>query len=227
MSNLILIEPAKRIADAIAICVVVVPVICYKLSALLVGPGRAFPGWSQLYSLVPGIWGVYLRRAFYRLVLPSCGRDVCISFGTVFSHPTARLGHRVYVGVGCMLGDVTLDDDVLIGSHVSIINGRRQHGIDRLDVPVRDQPGEYPRVVIGEDSWIGDRAIVTADVGKHCVVGAGAVVTKPVPDFAIVVGNPARIQGFREQADGRTAAELDRNTPLPAASVRETNVESK
>ena len=86
--------------------------------------------------------GNYLRRAFYRLVLPGCGRDVCLCFGTVFSHPTARVGARMYVGVGCMLGDVTLEDDVLIGSHVSIINGRRQHGIDRLDVAVREQPGD-------------------------------------------------------------------------------------
>jgi acetyltransferase-like isoleucine patch superfamily enzyme len=104
-----------------------------------------------------------------------------------------------------MLGDVTIEDDVLIGSHVSIINGRRQHGIDRLDIPVREQPGEYPRVVIGMDSWIGDRAVVTADVGKHCVVGAGAVVTKPVPDYAIAVGNPARVQGYR----------FESNDPMP------------
>jgi acetyltransferase-like isoleucine patch superfamily enzyme len=110
----------------------------------------------------------------YKCIFPAVGRDVWISFGTVFSHPTARLGSRVYVGVGCMLGDVTLDDDVLIGSHVSIINGQRQHGTARLDVPVREQPGEYPRVTIGIDTWIGDRAIVMASVGRHCVVGAGA-----------------------------------------------------
>jgi acetyltransferase-like isoleucine patch superfamily enzyme len=97
-----------------------------------------------------------------------------------------------------MIGDVTLEDDVLVGSHVSIINGNRQHGIDRLDTPVRDQLGQYPRITIGEDSWIGDRAIVMSNVGKHCVVGAGSVVTKPVPDYAIVVGNPSRVQGFRK-----------------------------
>jgi acetyltransferase-like isoleucine patch superfamily enzyme len=198
-----LLTIAKKVANAIAICAVVVPVLCYWLSALVFGSSRTFPGWSHLLSLLPGISGSYIRRAFYQLILPACGRDVCISFGTVFSHPTSRLGNSVYVGVGCMLGDVTLEDDVLVGSHVSIINGRRQHGTERLDIPVREQPGAYPRVVIGRDSWIGDRAIVTADVGKHCVVGAGAVVTKPVPDFAIVVGNPARVQGFRTQTEGR------------------------
>jgi acetyltransferase-like isoleucine patch superfamily enzyme len=187
--------------------------------AQVVGLQRAFYGWTQLFSLLPGKSGDYLRRAFYQLALPRCGRDVCVSFGTVFSHPTVQLGDHVYVGIGCMLGDVTLEDDVLVGSHVSIINGRRQHNIDRLDIPVREQPGEYPRIVIGKDSWIGDRAIVTADLGQHCVVGAGSVVTKSVPDFAIVVGNPARITGFRESGRQAAAAdaELSESTSTPAA----------
>ena len=67
--------------------------------------------------------------------------------------------------------------------------------------PVREQPGEWPRVTIGRDTWIGDRAVVMADVGEHCVVGAGAVVTRPVPDYAIVVGSPARVVGWRKQPD--------------------------
>src|SRR5207244_70070 len=128
----------------------------------------------------PGLSGVYLRRAFYRLVTPQCGSGSVISFGTVFSHPRPRIGTNVYVGIYCSLGDITLEDDVLVGSYVSITNGSRQHGIERLDIPVREQPGQWPRVTIGRDTWIGDRAIVMADVGAHCVVGAGAVITKPV-----------------------------------------------
>jgi virginiamycin A acetyltransferase len=218
---------AKGIANALATGVVAFPFVCYRCSCLFVGPYRAFPGWSQLFSLLPGMIGIYLRRAFYRMVLPTCGGGVCISFGTVFSHPTAKLGQRVYVGIGCMLGDVTLGDDVLVGSHVSVINGRRQHGIDRLDIPVRDQPGVYPRVTIGHDTWIGDRAIVTADLGKHCVVGTGAVVTKPVPDYAIVVGNPARIQGFREQTGHAITAEQSLEVLRTTASIHDSRGTSK
>lgn len=217
---------AKRLCSAVAICVVIVPVVWYRLWALVVDPRRAFYGWSQLFSLLPGLVGVYLRRAFYRMVLPACGRDVCISFGTVFSHPTATLGERVYIGIGCMVGDVTLEDDALVGSHVSIINGRRQHGIERLDIPVREQPGEYPRVVIGQDAWIGDRAVVTANVGRQAVVGAAAVVTKPVPDFAIVVGNPARIHGFREQAGDTAMAVMASETSLSPTSEHPSKVVS-
>src|SRR5262249_34352246 len=118
-------------------------------------------------------------------------------FGTLFSHPTAEIGRDVYVGPFCCLGDVTLEDDVLLASHVSVTNGSAQHGIERLDIPVREQPGTWPRVTIGRDSWGGGRAVVGADVGKHCVIGAGSVVTRPVPDGAIAVGVPARIIGSR------------------------------
>jgi len=205
----------KKLANASALCAVALPALCYWLTALVIGRYRAFPGWSHLMSLVPGITGSYIRRAFYRLVLSTCGRDVWISFGTVFSHPTAQLDDNVYVGVGCMLGDVTLERDVLVGSNVSIINGRRQHGTERLDIPVREQPGDYPRIIIGRDTWIGDRAVVSANVGRHCLIGAGSVVTKPVPDFAIVVGNPARVQGFRNRSDDSVADSLpvDKGAP--------------
>src|SRR5262249_7240020 len=111
----------------------------------------------------------------------------------------------VYIGPYCVLGAVTLEDDVLLGSQVSVMNGAAQHGIDRLDIPIRDQPGTWPRVTVGCDSWIGDRAVVQADVGQHCVVGAGAVVTKPIPDYAIAAGVPARV--LRSRKDERPAEE--------------------
>lgn len=194
---------SKSLASGLALAMMLPAAMAYRIHASIAGSERAFPGWSQLLSLIPGTTGQYLRRAFYRLVLPACGQDSCISFGTVFSHPTVRIGPRTYIGVGCMVGDATLEEDVLVGSHVSIVNGGRQHGIERLDIPVREQQGQYPRVTIGRDTWIGDRALVMVDVGRHCIVGAGSVVTKPVPDYAIVVGNPARIVGDRRDlADG-------------------------
>ncbi len=181
----------------------------YRLGCLVSSPERAFPGWSQAVSLLPGLSGAYLRRAFYRIVLPRCGLDAHISFGTVFSHPTVEIGQKVYVGIGCCIGAVTLEDDVLIGSHVSIANGGSQHGIERLDIPIREQPGQWPRITIGCDSWVGDGAIVLANVGKHCVIGAGSVVTTPIPDYAIAVGVPARVIRSRLLAAG----ELPSNQP--------------
>ena len=195
----------KSVADGVALLVVLPTAVIYWLGRATLGADRAFPGWSQAFALVPGLTGVYLRRAFYRLALPRCASGCCLSFGTVFSHPTAEIGRDVYVGVYGCLGAVTLEDDVLLGSHVSVVNGGGQHGIDRLDVPIREQPGCYPRVTIGRDSWIGDRSIVLADVGRHCVIGAGSVVSRPIPDYAIAVGNPARVIRFRSPRDDSEA----------------------
>jgi acetyltransferase-like isoleucine patch superfamily enzyme len=190
----------KSLANAVALVLVLPAFLLYWLGARALGPDRAFPGWSQAFALLPGLTGVYLRRAFYRLALRRCAPDCCLGFGTVFSHPTAEVGSNVYAGLYCVLGDVTLEDDVLLGSQVSVINGGAQHGIDRPDVPVREQPGAWTRVTVGRDSWVGDRAVVLADVGKHCVIGAGSVVTRPVPDYAIAVGSPARVVRSRAGA---------------------------
>jgi acetyltransferase-like isoleucine patch superfamily enzyme len=198
----------KALAEGIASVVVLPAVGLYWLGRLVFGAEKAFSGWSQLFSLFPGMTGVYLRRAFYRFVLRHCGSGSWITFGTVFSHPTASVGRDVYVGLGCCLGDVTLEDDVLLGSHVAVMNGGAQHGTDRLDIPVREQPGVWPHITIGRDTWIGDRAVVLANVGKQCIVGAGSVVTKPLPDYAIAVGVPAKIVRYRTDppANGRSEA---------------------
>ena len=198
-----MIRRLKPIARAIATLLVLPAVLGYWMGRSILGPIQSFGGWSQAMSLWPGLMGNYLRRAFYRMVLPRFGEDACLCFGTVLSHPTAEIGKGVYVGIGCVLGDVTLEDDVLIGSHVSVTNGAGQHGTDRLDVPVRDQPGEWPRVTIGRDTWVGERALVMADVGEQCIIGAGAVVTRPIPDRAIAIGVPARVIRYRGVASQR------------------------
>lgn len=214
-------ELLKSVADLAALAATLPAAAAYRLGAAIVGAERCFPGWSQLMSSLPGLSGAYVRRAFYRWVLPRCGQGSVVSYGTVFSHSTAEIGAHAYVGVYCCLGDVTLEDDVLVGSHVSIANGSRQHGIDRLDLPVREQPGEWPRITIGNDTWIGDRAVVLADVGRHCVVGAGAVVTRPVPDYAIVAGSPAKVIGRRTaQGVQRTATETGNAELRPAAAPK-------
>jgi virginiamycin A acetyltransferase len=191
-------SPVKFLANRLATILVLPAVLLHELSRRGLGSGRSFPGWSQALALLPGLSGQFLRRAFYQMVLSHCGEDACICFGTIFSHMTAEVGHRVYIGPYCCLGDVTLEDDLLLGSNVSIVNGGAQHGIERLDIPIREQPGGWPRITVGQNSWIGDRAIVMADVGKHCVIGAGAVVTASIPEFAIAVGTPARVIRFRD-----------------------------
>jgi virginiamycin A acetyltransferase len=204
----------------LAILLVLPAFVLYQFGKFLLGPQKAFPGWSQAFSLLPGLCGVYLRRAFYRLVLDKCGTGSWIGFGAVFSHYTATIGENVYIGPFCCLGDVTLEDDVLLGSQVSIANGGGQHGIERLDIPIREQPGTWPHITIGRDSWIGDRAVVLANVGEQCVIGAGSVVTRDLADRAIAVGVPAKVVRFR------TAAPPEAGGPstVPAGATRQAEI---
>src|SRR5438270_13886763 len=93
----------KALANALASVLILPAFLLYQTGRLVLGAEKVFPGWSQTFSLIPGLSGVYLRRAFYRLVLSRCGADACISFGTVFSHRTAEIGRTAYTGVYCCL----------------------------------------------------------------------------------------------------------------------------
>jgi acetyltransferase-like isoleucine patch superfamily enzyme len=171
--------------------------LTYAINTLFVGAVGALTGPAQLAALAPGKLGVYLRRAFYRQVLLHVGSDVFIGFGTLLTSPRSRLGANAYIGPYCVLGEVIVEDDVLIASCVSIINGGMQHGIDEVDIPIREQQGRLEPVSIGAGSWIGERAVVMASLGRGCVVGAGSVVTRSIPDQAVAAGVPARVMRYR------------------------------
>jgi acetyltransferase-like isoleucine patch superfamily enzyme len=165
----------------------------YRFEKLFIHTDHPFQGMSQFFALFPGLLGNYLRRAFYYLALPKSSLDCNICFGTILSSENAQIGKRVYIGTNCTIGDVNIGNDVLLGSNVDIMNGSKQHYIDNIDIPIREQGGEYPKVTIGEDTWIGNGATVLCNVGKKCVIGARTLVIKPIDDFSIAVGVPARI----------------------------------
>ena len=189
----------KPMLMVLAHTLVLPAVLACHLLRQVTGSQTSVASWSQALSLFPGTGGVLLRQAFYSWTLAGCGKDACVSLGTLFSHDNASVGATTYIGNYCSIGDVQIDDDVLIASHVSIMNGTRQHGIGRLDVPVREQIGEYERISIGRDTWIGERATIAASVGRHCVIGAGALVLEPIPDYSVAVGVPARVIKDRRQ----------------------------
>jgi len=147
---------------------------------------------TEFLSLFPGIVGQYLRNAFLRLTI-YCHPTAGIGFGTTFSKVKTRIGENVYIGAFCSIGLATIERNALLASGVYVTSGSQQHGIKELTIPIKEQPGIIKRVTIGEGCWIGSQATIMADVGKGAVVAAGAVVTKPVPDYAIVGGVPARV----------------------------------
>jgi len=194
-------ETAKALMRGIALVCVLPLLASFAVRAAVIGPDRALEGSTQFLALFPGLIGQYLRRAFLSRVLAGCDKTATICFGTTFSQVGARIDARSYVGPGCVLGWVHIERDVLVASGVQITSGRQTHGVSDPSVPIRDQEGTRTLVRIGEATWIGSSAVVMADVGRHCVIGAGAVVTKPIPDAVIAAGVPARVIRQRTPAD--------------------------
>lgn len=172
----------------------------FTLQSLLLGKDQATSSWSQLLSLFPGMFGTFLRAAFYRLVFKETSQDIVVGFGTLFSQHDTLIGKGVYIGPQCNIGKCRIQANCLLGSGVHIMSGKGQHNFSDPDKPLREQGGTFTQVEIGEDSWLGNGALVMANIGKKCVVAAGSVVITDVPDYAIVGGNPAKVIGSRKPA---------------------------
>ena len=95
---------------------------------------------------------------------------------------------------------VTIDDNLLMAEDVYFIGGT--HNFDNTEVPIGEQDSkEKVPLHIAGDVWIGARVLVLPGckrIGHGAVIGAGSVVTKDVPDWAIVGGNPAKIIRMRQ-----------------------------
>lgn len=155
---------------------------------------------TNVVALLPGLPGVFLRRAFYSLTLSYCSLDSHIGFGSLFSHRDVTLGKNVYIGNYSMFGSCFLGDNCLIGSRVSVLSGKSLHTIDENGMWTPFSPEKMLKVRLEKNVWAGEGAIIMADVGEGCMVGAGAVVTSPIRSHIIVGGNPARfIRKTREE----------------------------
>lgn len=167
---------------------------------LYYGFARRLPG-----SPFPGAWlGQTLRRLLARQIFERCGRHVRINCGASFgSGVRVRLGENSSIAADAWIAnDTRIGSDVMMAPQVIILSN--SHNFDRTDISMRAQGAPLPRpVTIGDDVWIGTRVIILpgVTVGSHVILGAGAVVTKDVPDWAIVGGNPARIIRYRNRTE--------------------------
>lgn len=126
---------------------------------------------------------------------------------------------------------------VTVGRYVSIAAGvrvsRRNHPMDAMTTHpfffnarcgvIKDDVEDFAPLWIGHDAWVGDNALILprcSRIGIGAVVGAGAVVTKDVPDFAIVAGNPARLLRYRFDEDTQRAVLDSKWWELPVSALK-------
>jgi carbonic anhydrase/acetyltransferase-like protein (isoleucine patch superfamily) len=182
----------KGVGIVLGLTVAALPGLSCWIEARLSSRAEIFFFWGQAFALMPGLPGNYLRKCFYFLTLQSCSLRCDLGFLSYFSDRRTEVGRGAYVGFGACIGLASLGDGCLVGSRASIINGGWQHtlGPDGRLTPF--DRASAPRTQIGAETWIGEGAIIMADVGSRCIIGAGSVVSSPVPDGCLVAGNPAR-----------------------------------
>lgn len=111
--------------------------------------------------------------------------------------PRIEIGDGTWIGKNCSIAaihGVIIGKDVLFAGNVHITD--HSHGYEDINKPISKQRLiSKGKVVIGDQTWLGFSCEILSGVhiGKHCVVAARSVVTKEVPDYSIVAGNPAKI----------------------------------
>ena len=168
-----------------------------RINWCLTLPGRAF---NKL-----------IMQNIHKYMFGSCGKKVTIGKKCEITWENVYAGNNVHIGSGCRFlstrAAIRIGDHVMFGPNVTIITG--DHRIDILNKPmcqVTDQekrPEDDQDVVFEGDNWIGANATILKGVtiGKGSVIAAGAIVTKDVPEYAIVGGNPAKVIKYRRERE--------------------------
>ncbi|HZU21252.1 MAG TPA: acyltransferase [Terriglobales bacterium] len=167
-----------------------------------------------------------MRRVIFRALCRKVGHDIQVAPEVVLKHPeTMEFGDAVFIGAQSMIqgrydGNCKIGNHVWIGPH-AYFDARdlviedyvgwgpgakvlgSQHTGDPIDVPIIATSLVIKPVVIGYGADIGTNATILPGVhiGKHAIIGAGAVVTGDVPDYAIAAGVPARVMRSRQASD--------------------------
>ncbi len=165
----------------------------YRLCSLSTPQDALFCAIGQLLALFPGKTGSLLRVAFYKCTLRTVSSNCHIDFGSYFPHPDVVIHEGVYIGAYCIVGKCEIGEHTLIGSFVNILSGNRQHNFNEAGKPIQSQKGKFIRITIGADCWIGNNSVLMTKIGNRSVIGAGSVVTKPIPPYSVAVGNPCRV----------------------------------
>jgi len=104
------------------------------------------------------------------------------------------IGNGVRIGMSnVLIGPIQIGNNVIFAQNV--VTSGLNHGYEDINIPINKQPTSTSKIIVEDDCWIGANVVITAGVtiGKHCVIAAGAIVTKNIPPFSVAVGNPAKV----------------------------------
>lgn len=105
-----------------------------------------------------------------------------------------EIGSHTRVGLGnTIIGPVTIGNKVNLAQNV-VLSGMN-HNFEDVDQSIAEQGVNVKHIIIEDDVWVGANSVILAGVriGQHAVIGAGSVVTKDIPAYSVVLGNPARV----------------------------------
>lgn len=160
--------------------------------------------------LLNGLRNLLLFRIHYPWI--KIGSNVHCQWSTRFLSPHKHiiLGNNVGIGFNCLfMTDTEIGDSVLIASNVAFLNSD-EHTYSHVGKPIWESPkGHKYKVIVNNDVWIGHGAILLAPVcvGQGAIIAAGSVITKNVPAYSIVGGNPAKVIKMRFSASEMLAHE--------------------
>jgi len=165
----------------------------------------------KLYYLIYNIFGKYLPRTYMpysigskqlraflvRNCINSCGINLRIETNVLLS-PFINIGDNVEINENVRIRqNVRIGNDVLIAPGVQLIS--INHEYSDTSIPMKNQGEIKGKIEIEDDVWLGTNVIVLPNIkiGKGSIVGAGSIVTKDVPKYAVVAGNPAKLVRHR------------------------------
>ena len=159
---------------------------------------KHLPHKTMFYSL-----GLYRIRNFVcRRFIKSMGKEVNIGRGAyIGSGDNLEIGDFSGIGENCKINNISIGKFVMMGEEVYIY--ANNHNFKSIKEPMMNQGmSEIRNLIIEDDVWIGSRVIILPSVNiirNGAIIGAGSIVTKDVPAYAIVAGNPAKVIRFRNE----------------------------
>ncbi len=146
--------------------------------------------------------GECMRYLLLKLFMKKLGKGGWIRDGCSITYPeNISIGDKVFINEGVFLegsGGIEIGNSVAIGHRTSILSN--DHGFERKDMLFMEQDKKLAKVTIEDDVYFGCNVVVLKGVKIHkgAVIGAHSLVSKDIPEYAVVCGIPARIIRYRE-----------------------------